>query len=217
MEPAGFTPLGHLMTNEVNTETTDEMDNSRRTLMKGLAIAGVLGSGIVGASGSATAQGGSYRNRLRFTGPADPDEFGGTQDVWTFDDGSTFDGRLDITGLEIVEENGELALLATGRLQGTLEENPTEQINETFEVVLGLLDQVIGLLRNLQEELFDDGDGEVPDQEECPILFLDVGPIFLDVLGLQVDISQIVIDITAVAGEGNLLGNLLCAVAGLLD
>jgi hypothetical protein len=51
----------------------------------------------------------------------------------------------------------------------------------------------------------------------CEILHLDLGPIFLDVLGLQVDLSEVVLDITAQAGPGNLLGNLLCAVAGLLD
>jgi hypothetical protein len=51
----------------------------------------------------------------------------------------------------------------------------------------------------------------------CDILTLDIGAIFLDLLGLQVDIAPISIDITAVPGPGNLLGNLLCAVAGLLD
>ena len=51
----------------------------------------------------------------------------------------------------------------------------------------------------------------------CDILHLDLGPLSLDLLGLQVDLSQIVLDITAQAGAGNLLGNLLCAVAGLLD
>jgi hypothetical protein len=39
----------------------------------------------------------------------------------------------------------------------------------------------------------------------------------LDLLGLQIDLSRIVLDITAQTGPGNLLGNLLCAVAGLLD
>jgi len=53
--------------------------------------------------------------------------------------------------------------------------------------------------------------------QACDILTPDVGPIFLDLLGLQVDIAPISIDITAVPGAGNLLGNLLCAVAGLLD
>jgi len=51
----------------------------------------------------------------------------------------------------------------------------------------------------------------------CDILTLDIGAIFLDLLGLEVDIAPISIDITAVPGAGNLLGNLLCAVAGLLD
>ena len=51
----------------------------------------------------------------------------------------------------------------------------------------------------------------------CDILFLDLGPISLDLLGLTVDLSRVTLDINAVPGAGNLLGNLLCAVAGLLD
>jgi hypothetical protein len=54
-------------------------------------------------------------------------------------------------------------------------------------------------------------------QASCEILHLDLGPLFLDLLGLQVDLSRIVLDVTAQAGAGNLLGNLLCAVVGLLD
>ena len=51
----------------------------------------------------------------------------------------------------------------------------------------------------------------------CPILHLDLGPLNLNLLGLVVHLNQVVLDITAVSGAGNLLGNLLCAVAGLLD
>ena len=51
----------------------------------------------------------------------------------------------------------------------------------------------------------------------CEILHLDLGPLNLDLLGLQIDLSRIVLDITAQAGAGNLLGNLLCAVANLLN
>ena len=51
----------------------------------------------------------------------------------------------------------------------------------------------------------------------CGILHLDLGPLFLDLLGLQIDLSQVVLDIVAQPGAGNLLGNLLCAVTGLLD
>lgn len=52
----------------------------------------------------------------------------------------------------------------------------------------------------------------------CSILSLTIGPIHLNVLGLVVDVpNPIVVNITAVPGAGNLLGNLLCDVAGLLN
>jgi len=51
----------------------------------------------------------------------------------------------------------------------------------------------------------------------CRVLDLVLGPLHLDLLGLVVDLNQVNLDITAVPGPGNLLGNLLCAVAGLLD
>jgi len=51
----------------------------------------------------------------------------------------------------------------------------------------------------------------------CTILTLDIGAIHLDVLGLVVDLAPVNLDITAVPGAGNLLGNLLCAVANLLN
>src|SRR3954452_16942535 len=51
----------------------------------------------------------------------------------------------------------------------------------------------------------------------CPILDLTLGPLHLDLLGLVVDLNQVHLTITAEQGSGNLLGNLLCAVAGLLD
>ena len=51
----------------------------------------------------------------------------------------------------------------------------------------------------------------------CEILDLVIGPIELDLLGLVVETETIHIEIRAEQGPGNLLGNLLCAVAGLLD
>jgi hypothetical protein len=51
----------------------------------------------------------------------------------------------------------------------------------------------------------------------CQILDLTLGPLHLDLLGLVVDLNQVHLQITAQQGSGNLLGNLLCAVAGLLD
>jgi len=51
----------------------------------------------------------------------------------------------------------------------------------------------------------------------CDILRLVLGPLDLNLLGLRVQLNRVVLNITAEAGPGNLLGNLLCAVAGLLD
>jgi hypothetical protein len=54
-------------------------------------------------------------------------------------------------------------------------------------------------------------------QESCQILNLVLGPLDLNLLGLEVHLNRVVLDIEATPGPGNLLGNLLCAVAGLLD
>src|SRR4051812_10599000 len=44
----------------------------------------------------------------------------------------------------------------------------------------------------------------------CPILSLTLGPLDLNLLGLVIHLNQVVLNITAVPGAGNLLGNLLC-------
>lgn len=60
-------------------------------------------------------------------------------------------------------------------------------------------------------------------QASCPILNLVLGPIHLNLLGLVVDLggnggtTPITLNITAIPGAGNLLGNLLCGVSNLLN
>jgi hypothetical protein len=51
----------------------------------------------------------------------------------------------------------------------------------------------------------------------CRILRLILGPLDLNLLGLRVQLNRVRLRITAIPGPGNLLGNLLCGVAGLLD
>jgi hypothetical protein len=86
-------------------------------------------------------------------------------------------------------------LVAVGTIAGTLT-NATGQITATGLSTVALPAAATG---------------------SCPILHLDLGPITLNLLGLDVSLSRVVLDITAVPGAGNLLGNLLCSVAGLLD
>jgi hypothetical protein len=120
-------------------------------------------------------------------------------------DGATFDGIIDITGVA-TSATGD-ALTFTGTIVGDVldaDGNILESIDDTFS-----FDAVPTRDGN--------GNGNGQGDGRCQILFLDLGPLFLDVLGLEIDLSQIELDITAVRGPGNLLGNLLCAVAGLLD
>lgn len=112
-------------------------------------------------------------------------------------DGGTFDGLLTITGFSF--EDGQL--LASGLLEGTA----TEADGTVTEVTQEFNDVVV-------EDLLAQGPGS-----SCDILILDLGPINLDLLGLTVDLSAIDLDVRGERGPGNLLGNLLCSVAGLLD
>jgi hypothetical protein len=62
------------------------------------------------------------------------------------------------------------------------------------------------------------GNGIAPlGRATCDVLSLVLAPLDLDLLGLQVHLDRVVLNIVAVSGAGNLLGNLLCAVTGLLD
>jgi hypothetical protein len=108
-------------------------------------------------------------------------------------DGTAFTGTISGLTAEVVD--GVVNL--TGTLTGTLADGTA--ITQDFTAPITEL--------------------STPDSQPggCQILFLDLGPIFLDLLGLQVDLSPIELDITAVPGAGNLLGNLLCAVTGLFD
>ncbi|MET0234220.1 MAG: hypothetical protein ABW224_06260 [Kibdelosporangium sp.] len=54
-------------------------------------------------------------------------------------------------------------------------------------------------------------------QASCEILDLVLAPLDLDLLGLVVHLDRVHLNITAESGPGNLLGNLLCAIVGLLD
>ena len=51
----------------------------------------------------------------------------------------------------------------------------------------------------------------------CQVLNLVLGPLHLNLLGLHVDLNQVLLNITAQSGAGQLLGNLLCGVSNLLN
>ena len=103
-----------------------------------------------------------------------------------------FTGVFTLT--RFVVSNGQVA--AVGTLTGT---------------VTNAAGQTVGaIVRNLTLSL-------ININATCDILHLELGPIDLNLLGLVVHVDKIVIDIDAQSGPGNLLGNLLCAVANLLN
>jgi hypothetical protein len=106
----------------------------------------------------------------------------------------SFAGIFNITNF--VVQNGQL--VATGTLTGT--------VRDAAGAILGTINQALTLPVSL-----------VGSTGTCEILDLQLGPLDLNLLGLVVHLDQINLVITAESGPGNLLGNLLCAVAGLLD
>jgi hypothetical protein len=56
-----------------------------------------------------------------------------------------------------------------------------------------------------------------PTPNACQVLNLTLQPLDLNLLGLRVRTSRIDVLIEAIPGPGNLLGNLLCAITGLLN
>jgi len=62
-----------------------------------------------------------------------------------------------------------------------------------------------------------DGSGALAPSKQCDILDLVLGPLHLNLLGLVVNLNKVILHIIAFAGAGQLLGNLLCLVAHLLD
>lgn len=104
----------------------------------------------------------------------------------------TFNGQFTVT--RFVNENGAPA--AVGTLTGTL--------TDSTGTTLGQVDQQATAPVQIA-------------QASCQILDLVLGPLDLDLLGLVVHLDTVHLSITAEQGPGNLLGNLLCAITGLLD
>ena len=123
-------------------------------------------------------------------------------------DGGSFVGTF--TAQHIALDEATRTLVVTGLLTGTA---------TTIDGATSAISQVVTAPATLTRAA---GAGAalvrpVSTAAVCDVLFLDLGPLNLDLLGLTVDLAEVVLDINAVSGAGNLLGNLLCAVVGLLD
>jgi hypothetical protein len=126
--------------------------------------------------------------------PAAPSTSGLTVPITgTTANGGAFNGTLNVTHFQAV--NGQLQ--AVGTLSGTITD---------------ATGAVVGTVTNMPVTL-----PVAAASGTCQVLNLTLGPLDLNLLGLMVHLNQVVLNITAQSGPGNLLGNLLCGVAHLLD
>lgn len=104
-------------------------------------------------------------------------------------------------------------------LGGILGGLTSTQLNQLLTGITGLLNGVLG---NLTAPAAVTGGGGMTAAGTCNVLNLSVGPVALNLLGLTVNLDNcaggpVTVDVTAVQGPGNLLGNLVCGLSHLLD
>lgn len=119
--------------------------------------------------------------------------------------GQTFQGRMNIT--RFTAPGGTLT--AVGTVTGVAK-------NATGGVVRSVINAPVAIPVATSASAAEGQSADVA-ASSCNILHLVLGPLDLNLLGLHVHLNRVVLDITAEQGSGQLLGNLLCALAHLLD
>ena len=117
-------------------------------------------------------------------------------------------------GLTLDQVLGGQGLMdATGAV--TLPGLTTDQLAGVLAGVQDLLNGALGNLLNSVLTLVNGSDV----RQTCSVLHLELGPLNLNLLGLEVILDDcqggpVIVDITAQTGRGRLLGNLLCDLVG---
>jgi len=109
----------------------------------------------------------------------------------TATNGSTFVGSLTVSGFRVANN----AIVATGTLSGH---------------VLNAAGNVIGTVGSQAVQV-----PLASANANCNVLTLNLGPLDLNLLGLQIHLNQVVLTITA-DPTGGILGSLLCSLANAL-
>lgn len=170
----------------------------RTRILAPLVTAAMAGGLLVSVAGPATAAGPA--TQVSAAAPTQTTRAVATSTIneaVTFADGTVGNLTGTFTPTQFVNQNGQLGV--QGLLSGTL--------TNAAGTVLGTVTDVP--ITTTVSNAATSG--------SCDVLHLTLGPLHLNLLGLVVDLNQIKLDITAQRGPGNLLGNLLCAVTGILD
>jgi hypothetical protein len=173
----------------------------RVRMMAKLALAGTLAVATVGAAATPAMAATPERP------PAAPRAAAGTMTSTvqgTFTDALGGAGKATgtFTPTSFAQQAG--SLVAVGTLHSVLTDSAGKQVG-TADTPVTLPVQLPGAGSGLAAAVV------------CNVLHLVLGPLDLNLLGLVVHLNTVVLDITAVPGAGNLLGNLLCAITNLLN
>jgi hypothetical protein len=126
-------------------------------------------------------------------------------------DGGSFTGTLSVTHIAV--DPVTRALSVTGTLSG-MATNVANVITQLTNVAVSV---PATLVRGASAIGVIHQASNTTTRAVCDVLLLDLGPLHLDLLGLTVDLSQVILDVNAVSGAGNLVGNLLCGLLSILD
>jgi len=188
------------------------------TVVLGLAVPGVASASPTSTAAAITAQ---HSTANSVSAPVKSDE-GKVKSVvrGTTEDGRKVRGTFTPSSFQV--QDG--VLMVTGALKGAItghgpRKTFTKSITVPVQSVNGQDLTAAGAqgLRSGASALAAPAAAAALAPGACDILNLVLGPLDLNILGLEVHLNQVILDIVAQSGAGNLLGNLLCAVVGLLD
>ena len=134
--------------------------------------------------------------------------------ITAFDQGGLL-GDLLCSVANLLNNGLPLSNILAGQGIGALPGLTAGQINSLLGGLANLLN---GALANLKEAVLT-LITQVNQGNTCAILHLELGPLDLTLLGLEVVLDNcangpVTVDITGITGPGNLLGNLLCQLLG---
>jgi hypothetical protein len=189
------------------------------TLVAGLTATAVafVGLGAAGASAAPPSVGERAKTISNELVEIEPAQVHGT--YTDPDSGRTGKVVAKFMPKEFAAEDGDLTVtgVVSGVLTGQLPKGTPRHFSEEVTTTVTSSAQDATSTAGFQTAAFSAADAAPAAEDGCDILNLDLGPLDLNLLGLQIDLAPVVLDIVAQPGAGALLGNLLCAVAGLLD
>ena len=193
--------------------STTRRRRAGRSLVAVLIAVALTMVGLIGTTSTAQAspKDGASAAAIKAARNAEPSALSGTVSGMLPDKTNSVDGIVNVR--KFVVRDGEL--MAVGKFIGTITDSTGKVHVGSQQITMPVVaQQAEGAEKGAQRQA---PTALAAEPLSCEVLDLVLGPLDLNLLGLEVHLDTVKLNITAQSGPGNLLGNLLCAVAGLLD